>query len=119
MPNITYTNANGVLITEKAPVSYTDATLVDSSQLVLSKSVAEATFHMLKAEIFDKTFVLMIIFTISWTNWQNDKEVKSSHYHQSSGEVHLKKDRVNINPLRIFMTTSIGVIAVDWWAIAK
>ena len=65
-----------------APVSTDDnATAVNQSQLKLSDSVADATWQILKAETFDKTFILIIIFTISWTNWEQKDDVKKDHIH--------------------------------------
>lgn len=72
MPNITYVNSAGKEVTEEATVSYSGKDPVKQSQLVLSTSIAEATFEIFAHELFDKTFILMIIFTISWTNWETE-----------------------------------------------
>ena len=118
MPTITYKDDTGSTVTETAPLSTDDAKLVDISKLILSKDVGSATFEFMKQEIFDKTFVLMIIFTISWTNFRQNK-VHHDHVHVKSGEIHLKEIIININPIRIFINCTLGMIIMDWWGIAK
>jgi putative Ca2+/H+ antiporter (TMEM165/GDT1 family) len=39
---------------------------------VLSSSIFDAFKEQIKAECGDKTFLLIIIFTISWSNWHID-----------------------------------------------
>ena len=122
MPNITYLDDSGKTINEKAGVQYYNESTVDTNKtsLILSDKVGEATWEMLRHEMFDKTFILMIIFTISWTNWDEEitKKVTRSHVH-ADGSIHLKRDVMNVNPLRIFLNCSFGIIFVDCWAVYK
>ena len=39
--------------------------------LHLSEDLIKATTDIIKAEFGDKTFCLIMIFTISWTNWNS------------------------------------------------
>jgi hypothetical protein len=71
--------------------------------LYLSEDLFAATIDLMYAEIGDKTFCLIIIFTISWANWNTPSE-------DDTIEVKGKKitTRVNnsVNPVRIYMAAS-------------
>jgi hypothetical protein len=42
--------------------------------LHLSEDVVRATIQLIKSEFGDKSFCLIIIFTISWANWNAPSE---------------------------------------------
>lgn len=53
--------------------------LEDPKCLVLSENVWDATVEQMYNQLGDKTFVLVMIFTISWSNWHldlDDREVE-------------------------------------------
>jgi hypothetical protein len=53
--------------------------LEDPKCLVLSENVWDATVEQMYNQLGDKTFVLVMIFTIAWSNWHldlDDREVE-------------------------------------------
>jgi hypothetical protein len=57
----------------KANPEYIDTDAND--QLYLSEELFKAVGELIYAELGDKTFCLIIIFTISWTNWNSPSPI--------------------------------------------
>jgi len=48
--------------------NYTNGT-INYACIIHSKNVMDASFAVAHAELGDKTFLLLIIFTITWSTW--------------------------------------------------
>lgn len=60
----------------------------------LSNDLKEAIQRIAKAEMYDKTWILLIIVTVCWSTRQSDDEVKR-------------------NPLRIIVPATVGMILIN------
>ena len=46
--------------------------MIPDPKSILSEDVWDASFRIGKAEVYDKTFLLLITLTIAWSKWHND-----------------------------------------------
>lgn len=118
MPKLTWYKGEGC-----EPHTFKNNT-INNGCLVLSKNVGMATWELIHAEIGDKTFLLIIIFTMAWSTWHlNDDKDEPSQSAVTGAEESLisldylakkMEQRVSANPIRIFVAASLGTILVNW-----
>ena len=83
---------------------------------LLSGDVNACAWEQIYAGWCDKSIMLCVIFTISWTNWKwkdgaHHGEEERDHRHKD-GTVHLREERMNRSPIRIFLASTTGVLLV-------
>ena len=76
----------------------------------LSDDVYSVIKEVIAAEFKDKTFCLIIIFTLSWTNWRA-KNFSRIHYHPD-GKVHYVEKQYSVHPIRVLLDALIGVCLI-------
>ena len=87
--------------------------------IILSTSVWDATLAVARSELGDKTFLLMIIFTIMWSPWHlgyiysKEADAKHKQVHSHMYHMHSHIDLTQINPIKIIIYTSCGQIYVN------
>lgn len=80
-----------------------------NSKLHLSEDVIQATKTLIGAEIGDKTFCLIIIFTISWANWNS---VSSQDYIELDKKKIDTKVKNSVNPIRVYLASTFATCFV-------
>ena len=103
---------------------------------MLRGGIGEAIKEVLHAEVFDKTFLLIITISIAWaSHHSDDKEHEKEHHDEITGELkaihkinhkdehgHDQNDHEHVHghitgyklsPWRMIFTTSLGTIGVN------
>ena len=65
MPKLEFYKGEGC----EEPHFLSNGTVRDIGCVKLSKNVGLATWRLIQAEVGDKTFLLIIIFTMAWSTW--------------------------------------------------
>ena len=55
--------------------------MIPDPKSILSEDVWDASLRIGKAEVYDKTFLLLITLTIAWSKWHNDDK---EHEHEDN-----------------------------------
>jgi hypothetical protein len=87
----------------------------DGTPLNIESSFWGAFKSLCKAEIMDKTFITLFIFTIAWTNpltWGQDY-AKPAWRVYSDGSTKINYRRTHVGPGRIWCAATVGTIFVD------
>ena len=91
---------------------WSDKDIVDMNKLKKSNSVAEL-FPRAFAGSFDKTFWLILVFTISWSNWKyTERGAHKAHLHRDGTFHKESRTSTNITPLSIFIASTVGMLLV-------
>lgn len=92
---------------------------------VLSTNIKDAAIRIARAQMFDKTFLLLILLTISWSTWHYDD---AKHEKEHKDEITGDTDRIitegkgklhghivgySTNPIRIFIPSTAGAILIN------
>jgi hypothetical protein len=67
--------------------------------LLLSEDVWGATVKLMYAELGDKTFLLITIFTMAWSTWhlkENAEDIELEHEHEEGEEKKKETDSVQM-----------------------
>lgn len=104
-PNCTKNNDNGT---------------VNYDCIIHSSNLWDASLAIARAELGDKTFLLVIIFTIMWSPWhlgyvfnKEDEKGKHKQFHLHRTHMHTHIDLTQMNPIKIIIYTSIGQIYIN------
>jgi len=83
--------------------------------LVISNSYWGAFKELIKAEVMDKTFITLLIFTIAWTNPRNFgmQHPTPAWRVYSDGTKVINYRRTNVGAGRIWCAATLGTIFVD------
>lgn len=76
-----------------------------NEKLHLSEDLKAAVKAIIKSEIGDKTFCLIIIFTISWTNWNSPSPSDTLNVKGKEIDTKVKN---SVNPLRIWFASTFA-----------
>lgn len=69
-----------------------------------------ATSEFILSEIGDKSFVLIIIFTLGWTN---PTGAKPGYRVAGDGRMEINHRKTHVDPLRIFFLVTVGTAFMD------
>lgn len=76
----------------------------------------KATGELLMSELGDKTFLIIFLFTLGWSNpsWSyGEKDPVPGYRVFADGRMEIHHRRTQVEPLRIFILSTIGTIFVD------
>ena len=75
----------------------------------LSDAFFTCLLEVISTQLFDKTFVIVIIFTIGWSGYNNDgKQVDNESHVHSDKSMHFVAKYNGSSAIRIFLTSTIG-----------
>lgn len=91
-----------------------DGKYKDGKPLVIESSYWGAFKELCKAEVMDKTFITLFIFTIAWTNprWGRDYPTPAWRVYSDGTKV-INYRRTHVGPGRIWCAATVGTILVD------
>lgn len=99
-----------IVTDEQFAASHPDYVDTDGNgQLHLSEDILEAAVKIMKAEIGDKTFCLIIIFTISWANWNIPAPGDTI---ELDNQKYSTKVQNSVNPIRIYLAGTMATCMV-------
>ena len=77
----------------------------------LSEDTFKATKELMWADIGDKTFCLIIIFTISWANWNSVSEQDYITLEDGQQKIDTKVKN-SVNPIRVYLAATFATCFV-------
>lgn len=118
--------------TNMTKYSYTQVTQADGLNKtiahpapVLSTNIKDAVIRIAKAQMFDKTFLLLIILSVAWSKWHYDDEKHSKEHrdevtdeidriiNEGDGKLHGHIAGYTTHPIRIFIPATLGAIFIN------
>lgn len=105
-----------------------DGQTADGEPLPLPRDFWHATGELIMSELGDKTFVILFIFTLAWSNpaWAYSKPDPADPTRTipdgplpgyrvfSDGRTEVEHRRTHVGPLRIFLLATTGMLVQDW-----
>ena len=83
-----------------------------------NKSLWSATKELIKYEIGDKTFVIVLLFVLGWSNpepaegWNKDNRPGYAVF--ADGRMVIRHRFTDVSPIRIFILAAIGTLWTGW-----
>lgn len=120
-----------------------DGKYSDGTDVQLSNEIFEAFLELFTAGLCDKTFLLMLAFTLCWTNvlpdakkvdgnWKDDENAEvdekaklirdeklRTEVKRTNEDIQKKLEELNLNPLMITLASIIGSLVCLFWTLFR
>lgn len=94
-----------------------DGKYKDGTPLEKKGNVWKATLELMKYEFGDKSFLIIFLFTLGWSNpmWAHQGgDDRPGYAVFADGHKFIQHRLTNVSPLRIFVLSFVGTFVSDW-----